>query len=172
MILKAYLPFPFTIIIFFAFIILSCRSTKRLTKDQALVTKLTVNGVDDRFSESAKGFVSLDLRPNSRFNLWVYNTFNKKGKKKLGDAPHILDSSLVEISRVQVESFLKIKGFRNAKVTSEIKVANKKAEVIYNANPGTEFKFRNITFDIADSTIKSIYLKNRQNFTRIDSGAR
>ena len=137
-----------------------------------MVTKLTVNGVDDRFSEAAKGYVSLDLRPNSRFELWLYNNFSKQGKRKIGTEPHILDSTLVEISRVQVESFLKIKGFRNAKVTSEIKVANKKAEVIYNAIPGTEFKFRNITFDIADSTIKSIYLKNRQNFTRIDSGAR
>lgn len=137
-----------------------------------MVTKLTVNGVDDRFSELAKGYVSLDLRPNSRFNLFLHNTFNKKGNKKIGEAPHILDSSLVEISRVQVESFLKIKGFRNAKVTSDIKVENKKAEVIYNAIPGTEFKFRNITFDIQDSTIKSIYLSNRQSFTRIDSGAR
>lgn len=172
MILKAYLSYPFAIIIFFTFIIFGCRSTKRLNKDQALVTKLSVNGVDDRFSEAAKGYVSLDLRPNSRFNLFVYNTFNKKGKNKLGEAPHILDSSLVEISRVQVESFLKIKGFRNAKVTSEIKVTNKKAEIIYNAIPGTEFKFRNITFDIPDSTIKAIYLNNRQSFTRIDSGAR
>jgi outer membrane protein insertion porin family len=171
-ILKAYLTYPFTIIIFFAFITLGCRSTKRLNKNEALVTKLTLNGVDNRFSEPAKGYVSLDLRPNSRFNLWVYNTFNKKGKNKLGEAPRILDSSLVEISRIQVESYLKIKGFRNAKVTSEIKVANKKAEIIYNAIPGTEFKFRNITFDIPDSTIKSIYLNNRQSFTRIDSGAR
>lgn len=172
MILKAYLSYPFTIIIFFAFITLGCRSTKKLNKDQALVTKLTVNGVDERFSEAAKDYVALDLRPNSRFNLFVYNTFNKKGRNKLGEAPHILDSSLVEISRVQVESFLKIKGFRNAKVTSEIKVADKKAEIIYSATRGTEFKFRNITFDIPDSTIKAIYLNNRQSFTRIDSGAR
>lgn len=149
-----------------------CRSTKRLNKTESLITKLTVKGIEEEFSEQAKSYVSLDIRPNSRFNLWVYNNFSNKGKKKLGEAPHLLDSSLVEVSRKQIEGYLNIKGFLNAKVESNIKFKNKKAEIIYTAKPGSYFKFRNITFDIPDSALKTIYLANRGSFTHIKSGAR
>ncbi|MBK0383009.1 BamA/TamA family outer membrane protein [Pedobacter sp. SD-b] len=151
---------------------LGCRSTRRLDKNQALVTKLEVNGVNDQFAEQAKGYVALEVRPNSKFNLFIYNTLNKKGKKKLGEAPHILDSALVEASRVQIEKFLNIKGYLNAKVTDSIYIKNKKASVIYNAKMGTEFKFRNLSFDIPDTTVKALYLANRKKFTKIDSGKR
>ncbi|WP_245989054.1 translocation and assembly module lipoprotein TamL [Pelobium manganitolerans] len=154
------------------FIALGCRSTKRLSKDEALVTKLTINGVDEPFADQAEDFVALDIRPNSPFNLWLYNTFSRKGKLKIGEAPHLLDSSLVEISRNQIEKFLNIKGYLNAKVKDSISIKNKRAHVVFTAIPGTEFKFRNISFDVADSAVKEIYLNNRKSFTRIDSGKR
>lgn len=90
----------------------------------------------------------------------------------MGEAPHLLDSSLVEVSRNQIERFLKIKGFLNAKVTDSISIKNKKASIFYTAEQGTEFKFRNLSFQIPDSTVKSIYLANRKTFTHIDSGKR
>lgn len=170
--MKSYNNYPFAIILFFVFIALGCRSTKRLTKDQSLVTKLTITGISDEFAAQAGDFVALDIRPNSPFNLWVYNTFSKKGKLKLGEAPHLLDSSLVEVSRNQLEKFLQIKGFLNAKVTDSISIKNKKATVFYHATQGTEFKFRNLSFEIPDTTVKTIYLTNRQKFTHIDSGKR
>lgn len=137
-----------------------------------MVTKLSIKGIDKEFAEQAADFVALDIRPNSPFNLWIYNTFSKKGKLKLGEPPHILDSSLVEVSRNQIERFLKIKGYLNAKVTDSISIKNKKASVFYTAVQGTEFKFRNLSFDIPDSAVKSIYLANRKEFTHIDSGKR
>jgi outer membrane protein insertion porin family len=170
--LKAYFINPFTILAFFIFIAIGCRSTKRLQKSQALVTKLEVTGVNKEFAEQAKDYVPLDVRPNSRPNLWLYNTFSKKGKNKIGEAPHILDSSLVEIARNQIEQFLKIKGYLNAKVTDSIATKNKKASVFFFAIPGTEFKFRNTSIIVSDSTVKRIYLSNRNKFTRIDSGKR
>lgn len=153
-------------------IALGCRSTKRLKENESLVTKLTVNGIDDRFSEQAKDYVSLDVRPNSAFNLFFYNTFSKKGKYKIGEAPHLLDSTLVDISANQIQQFLNLKGFLNAKVTSEMIIKKKKAEITFTAKPGTEFKFRKISFDIPDSAIKAIYLNKRQSFTHVDSGKR
>nr|WP_294897451.1 BamA/TamA family outer membrane protein [uncultured Pedobacter sp.] len=171
--MKSYQYYTFAIILFFVFIAFGCRSTKRLSKDQSLVTKLTIKGItDDEFASQAADFVALDIRPNSPFNLWVYNTFSKKGKLKLGEAPHLLDSSLVEVSRNQIEKFLNIKGFLNAKVTDSISVKNKKASVFFSAVEGTEFRFRKLSFDIPDSSVKSIYLSNRKKFTHIDSGKR
>ena len=171
--MKSYQYYTFAIILFFVFIAFGCRSTKRLSKDQSLVTKLTIKGItDDEFASQAADFVALDIRPNSPFNLWVYNTFSKTGKLKLGEAPHLLDSSLVEVSRNQIEKFLNIKGFLNAKVTDSISVKNKKASVFFSAVEGTEFRFRKLSFDIPDSSVKSIYLSNRKKFTHIDSGKR
>ncbi len=138
-----------------------------------MVTKNEVKGIDDEFADQAEDFIAIGIRPNSAFNLWLYNTFSKNGKLKIGEAPHILDSSLVEASRSQIEKFLHIKGFLNAKVKDSIYVSkNKKASVFFNAEPGTEFKFRNLTFEVPDSAVKKIYLNNRIKFTHIDSGKR
>ncbi len=143
-----------------------------MSENESLVTKLTIKGIEDEFSDQAADFVALDIRPNSPFNLWVYNTFSKKGKLKLGEAPHLLDSSLVEVSRNQIEKFLNIKGFLNAKVRDSMVVKGKKASVFFIAQQGAEFKFRNLSFDIPDSAAKAIYLANRKTFTHIDSGKR
>lgn len=137
-----------------------------------MVTKLNITGIDKEFSEQAADYVALDIRPNSPFNLFIYNTFSRKGKLKLGEAPHLLDSSLVEVSRNQIEKFLNIKGFLNAVVTDSISIKNKRASIFYTAKQGTEFKFRNLSFDIPDSAVKSIYLANKESFTHIHSGKR
>lgn len=169
--MRAYIIYPFTILLLLTLILGACRSTKRLKEDESLITKLEINGIDKKFSEQAYSYVSLDIRPNSSFNLWIYNTFNKSGKKNLGEAPRILDSSLVEISRAQIQKFLNTKGYLKAKVESDISIKNKIAEITYNATPGIEFKFRNITFDVKDSSIKKLYLDNRAQ-TRITKGQR
>ena len=82
-------------------------------------------------SEQAYQFVQIDIRKNSRFNLALYNIFNtKKGKykkdklKTIGEAPHLVDSSLIEISRSQIEKYLKAKGYFNARVKTDIKIKN------------------------------------------------
>jgi outer membrane protein insertion porin family len=160
--LKAFYIYSCAIIILFT-INTGCRSTKRLAKYEALVTKLEVKGVDKQFQEQAESYIALDIRPNSPFNLFVYNNFSKKGKLKLGEAPHLVDTS---------QKFLYSKGYLNAEVNSAIKTKRKKATITFTANQGTSFKFNNITFKISDSTVKSIYLNNRNSFTKITKGAR
>ena len=150
-----------------------------MTDDQALVKKVKIDSVDKEFSEKALTFIQNDIRPNSRLYLALYNTFNtKKGKyrtdrvKAIGQAPHLLDSSLVEISRIQIEKFLASKGYFKATVKSEIKVANKKAEISFTANQGPQFKIRNINYEIADSAISALYMSNRGKFSRMKPGNR
>jgi len=138
-----------------------------------------LTGVDKQFKETALTFVQSDIRTNSRLNLALYNTFNtKNGKyrtdkiKAIGQAPHLLDSSLVEISRVQIEKFLATKGYFNAKVKSEIEVKDKHAIIKFIANQGPEFKIRKIEYQIADSAVLAIYEKSRGSFSRIKEGNR
>jgi len=143
------------------------------------VKKVELTGVDKQFKETALTYVQSDIRPNSRLNLALYNTFNtKNGKyktekiKAIGEAPHLLDSSLVEISRVQIEKFLATKGFFNAEVKSEIEVKNKHAIIKFSANQGPEFKIRKIEYQIEDTTVLAIYENNRESFSRIHQGNR
>ena len=160
-------------------ILSSCNATRYLAEGQALVKKIELTGVDKQFQETALTFVQSDIRSNSRLNLALYNTFNtRNGKyrtgkvKAIGEAPHLLDSSLVEISRVQIEKFLATKGFFNAKVKSEIEVKNKHAIINFSATQGPEFKIRKINYQIADSVVLAMYEKNRANSSHIREGVR
>lgn len=157
----------------------ACNATRYLTEDQSLVKEVELSGIDKQFTETALTFVQSDIRSNSRLNLALYNMLNtKNGKyktdklKAIGEAPHFLDSSLVEISRVQIEKFLATKGFFNAKVVSKIEVDNRKAKIKFIANQGPEFKIRNISYEIEDSTVSKLYMNNREKFTHVDEGDR
>lgn len=156
-----------------------CNATRYLSEDQALVKKVKLVGIDKQFLETASTFVQNDIRPNSRRSLFLYNIFNtKKGKyrtdrvKSIGEAPHILDSSLVEISRLQIEKFLATKGYFNAKVTGELKVENKKAFIAFTAIQGPEFKIKKINFLFEDSIAKALYMSKRAGLSHIKEGQR
>jgi len=129
--------------------------------------------------ETALTFVQNDIRQNSRLNLALYNTFNtKNGKyrtdriKSIGEAPHLLDSSLVEISRVQIEKFLATKGYFNAKVKSEINSEKQKSVITFTAEQGPEFKINEIKYEIEDSTIAALYFSTKDQFSRLKEGQR
>ena len=147
--------------------------------DRALVKSVKLDSVDKEYVTSALTFVQNDIRPNSRLNLALYNFFNtKKGKyrtdrvRAIGEAPHILDSSLVEISRIQIEKFLATKGFFKARVKSEIKIEKKKATITFTANQGPEFKISTISFEVPDSAVSALYQAKRASFTRMREGQR
>ncbi len=168
-----------SILLLILLILSSCNATRYLAEGQALVKKVELTGVDKQFQETALTFVQSDIRSNSRLNLALYNTFNtRNGKyrtgkvKAIGEAPHLLDSSLVEISRVQIEKFLATKGFFNAKVKSEIEVKDKHAIINFAATQGPEFKIRKINYQIADSVVLAMYEKNRANSSHIREGVR
>ena len=171
--------FSLASILLLIIILSACNATRFLADDQSLVKSIKLDSVDKEFAETALTFVQSDIRPNSRINLALYNLFNtKKGKYRtdritaIGEAPHLLDSALVEISRVQIEKFLATKGFFNAKVKSEMEVKNKKATITFTADQGSEFKISRINYEIPDSAVSALYQGNRSTFTRMHEGKR
>ncbi len=157
----------------------ACNATRFIPDDQALVKSVKLDSVSEEFEAKALTFVQNDIRPNSRLNLALYNLLNtKKGKyrtdrvRAIGEAPHLLDSSLVEISRVQIEKFLATKGFFKAKVKSDILVENKKATITFTAEQGPEFKISTINYEIQDSAVSALYQANRDRFTKMREGQR
>ncbi|WP_449371654.1 translocation and assembly module lipoprotein TamL [Arcticibacter eurypsychrophilus] len=183
MILKAYNNsvgiFLRASILFLTVIMSGCSATKYLNEDQALVKDVKLKGIDNEFAEASYLYVQQDIRPNSRVNLALYNLLNThKNKyrsdriKNIGEAPHLLDSSLVDISNREIQKYLVYKGFFNAKVTSDIRVKNKKAHITFTAVQGPSFHVRNVTYSISDTAVKNLYIQNRESLTKIRAGSR
>lgn len=157
----------------------ACSSTKYIPDYQSIVKKVTIDSIDSKFEEQAYNYVQKDIRPSSAFgiNVPLYNLFNTKdGRykttdiKPFGSPPAILDSALVEISRNQIEKFLKGKGYFQAKVAADIQVKDKKAEVRFTATPGPASYIGKLTDSIATSHVKTIYRSNRPTFTHLHEG--
>ncbi len=168
-----------TILLFILVFVAACSSTKYIEDYQSIVKKVRIDSIDKEYAEQAYNYVQKDIRPSGGLglNVTIYNIFNTKdGKyktsniKPLGSAPPILDSTLVEISRNQIEKYLKSKGFFKAKVRSEIEIADKKAHLRFVANTGPAFFVNKITYDIPDTPIKNLYYANKLVFTHLREG--
>ncbi|MDB5137741.1 MAG: BamA/TamA family outer membrane protein [Mucilaginibacter sp.] len=169
--MKAYIKpkgYRLTILsILLIFLVSGCSLTHRLNDKQALVRKITLKGIDKEFSEAAVNYVDKEQQPNNWLNLQFYYLFSKKGKKDIGEPPNLLDSSLVEFSRLQIQKFLQNKGYLKAKVADTIVVKKKKAQLIFTATEGTMFRIRNFKDSIADKKIVGLYRGNRARLTHL-----
>jgi outer membrane protein insertion porin family len=157
----------------------ACSSTKYIADYQSIVKKVTIDSIDKKFEEQAYNYVQKDIRPSSplSINIPLYNLFNTKdGRykttdiKPFGSPPPILDSTLVEISRTQIQKFLAGKGYFKAKVTADIKVKDKKAEIKFNAVPGSESYINKLSDAISTPNIKNIYHQYAKTFTHLHEG--
>src|SRR6202012_4436257 len=92
--------------------------------------------------------------------------------KDIGEAPRILDSNLVEFSRLQIEKFIQSKGYLKAKVTDTIKIKKKKAELIFTTVEGPMFRIRRIDDSIPDKKVQALYRLNRPKFSHVQPGGR
>ncbi len=143
--------------------------------------RVEIDSIPKAFAEEAENYIQKDIRPTAKLgiNVLIYNMFNTKdGKyktsniKPLGTPPPILDSTLVEISRSQIEKYLMSKGYFNAKVQSEIKVQNQRAEVFFKADTGSMFTINKIIYEIPDEKIKEMYLSGKADFSHLKEGKR
>lgn len=150
-----------------------CSLTRRLAPGQALVRKITIKGVSNEdFKEAAVTYVDKLQQPNNVINLQFYYLFSNNGKKDIGEPPAILDSGLVEFSRIQIQQFLQNKGYLKAKVSDSVVIKKKKAELIFSAVEGPLFRIRKIQDTIYDKKVRSLYMVNRPRFSHVQPGGR
>lgn len=152
----------------------SCRSAKYLDEDQSLVTKVDIQGVPTELRESAYQYISNEIRPNSALNLTLYNIFNtKNGKYKtekirqVGEPPHILDSSLVDLSALQIQRFLQTKGYFKAHVSPQIETNKKKTHIHFLVEKDTLFRVGNIEAEFDNRHIELIYHTEVEPFSKV-----
>ena len=128
--------------------------------------------MDDDFAEVAVNYVDKEQQPNNVLNLQFYYLLSKNGKRDIGEAPRLLDSTLVEFSRIQIEKYIQSKGYLKAKVTDSIIIKKKKAELVFNTVEGPMFRIRKITDSIPDAKVRALYRSNRTRFSHIQPGGR
>jgi len=160
--------------ILLVFFMCGCSLTRHLKPHQALVRKITIKGVDKEFKDAAPTYVDKQEQVNNWINLQLYLTFSKNGKNDVGEPPAILDTPLVEYSRLQIEKFLQNKGYLKAKVTDSIavNVKKKKAQLFFTAVEGPMFRIRKFQDSIADKSVEALYRSNRPSFSHIQPGGR
>lgn len=107
-------------------------------------------------------------KPNRKFlglirpGVWIYDAFsggkNRKSRRwirnKLGRAPVLLDSALIDNSLVPMRIYLNNKGYFGADVTRKIILKRARASVIFNTVTPEPFRFGNITYEIPDDSLR------------------
>lgn len=146
-----------------------CSSTKYVPDNQYLLDKVVITSDDKDFKEADLRDY-LHQRPNFKafglikWQLYLYNWSGKNDKswvnkqlRRMGEAPVVLDTMLVEQSADELERFLVNKGYIHADVTTSIDtLRHKKAVVTYMLHPNTPYRIRNYQTAISDPVIDSI----------------
>ena len=165
--------FRFPAILLFILFVTACSSTKFIEDDQAIVKKVEIDSIPEKYKEEALNYIQKDIRPASKLgiNVGLYNIFYTVFKtKSVGKPAPVMDSTLVEISRNQIEKYLVSKGYFMAKVKSEIKVKKQRAEVEFIATPGPAFFIQKVSYNIPDSAVKKVYMDKKALFTHLHDG--
>lgn len=151
----------------------SCNPARKLADGEYLLRK-------NNLSVDQKGLITDDLeglikqKPNTkvirliRLKLRIYN-FADKGKetkvkkwimRTMGEPPVILDSSLTNISALNMQRNLFNKGYFNAVVSKKIRYFEKKNQAVVNyiAHTGEAYKINQVDYLIQDSMVSAFVL--------------
>jgi len=156
-------------LIIFILLLAGCSSTKFVGDGEYLLDKVVIDSDNPDYSAS-------DLRsylrqqPNFKlfslvkWQLYVYNWSGRNDKnwfnkqlRRMGEAPVILDSMLIEQSEIELDRFLLNKGYVNAEVNATIDTSRqKKAVVTYHIKSNDPYRIRSYEMDLDDKRIDSI----------------
>ncbi|MDH6358525.1 BamA/TamA family outer membrane protein [Parabacteroides sp. PF5-9] len=159
--------------IWFVFILIglfaSCSTTKFVNEGEYLLDKVRIDS-DNPDYKPAELKSYLRQQPNfkafglMKWQLYVYGWSGRDGNKwvnkqlrRMGEAPVIMDTTLVEQSTNELERFLFNKGYVNAEVVTSIDTSRqKKAIVTYHITSNEPYRIREYTMTLDDSKIDSI----------------
>ncbi|RHJ95378.1 BamA/TamA family outer membrane protein [Parabacteroides bouchesdurhonensis] len=153
----------------FVMLLASCSSTKYVGDGEYLLDKVEI--ISDNKSHKSSDLKSyLRQQPNfkvfglMKWQLFVYDWSGRNEKRwinkqlrRIGEAPVIMDTTLVDQSAAELERFYVNKGYINAEVTASIDTSKrKKAVVTYHIKANEPYRIRNYTMNLEDTKIDSI----------------
>ncbi len=154
----------------FAFLIISCSSTKKIPEGQYLLDKVEIASDNKKISTSdMMDFVT--QQPNSKlfglsktrlfiYNYWVKNDSSKnlfqKFSRKMGEAPVIYNQAKAKYSAQQMQLQLSNWGYLDARVNLKDEIKDRKLKLIYDINAGTPYTIESFKLDIKDTAIANL----------------
>ena len=161
------------LLVFFSILIIlnSCTTTKHVPKNKHLLIRNNIILNEEKINDFEIKKI-IKQKPNKKiigklitFHLGIYNLTDSlknnsinKYLRKIGEKPVILNHKLTTKSKLQIERYLKNKGYFNNTVDTNTIYLNKKAIVNYNINLGKNYTIKNIVypnFDIPNIEKKS-----------------
>ena len=161
----------------------SCSTVRVIPEGRSILKENKIKIVDSKVVSSSDLTPYLRQQPNSSFLFgWnpftvIYNWSNGKDGgwdkfvQKIGQAPVVLDTFLVEKSRDNLVNRLKALGYFDSEVTDTIITKRKKSSVKYFVYPGKSFEIKEISHQIKDSSINKI-VDNNMSATLVKKGMR
>lgn len=146
-----------------------CSSTKFVPDNQYLLDKVEIISDNEQFKPAdLKEY--LQQRPNfkvfglMKWQLYLYNWSGKnennwfnKQFRRMGEAPVLIDTTLITLSEKELHLFLVNKGYINAQVTHSIDTSKyKKATVTYTIKSNEPYRIRDYQMRLNDPAIDSI----------------
>jgi len=146
----------------------SCNPTKYVPEGETLLA-------ENHLKVNNEGVKPADLEPyikqkpnkkifGSRFHLGLYNLSDIEKEKgihnwlrKIGEEPVVFDPYSAAKSTDQIESYVSSKGYFDVKVSETVETVKRKSSVHYNVDLTTPYLIRDITYDIADSNLQTLY---------------
>lgn len=166
-------------IAFLLLIFTGCRSTRYLEEGQALIVRTTIEGLPPAMEEEVSAYIPKTVRPNSRVNLFLYHLVNTTDEgyktrniRRIGEAPHLMDSALVDLAGLQIKRYLFNKGFLDAQVNDSVHYAGKRARITYQVERGQPYTIDRILPAIEDPVIAALYVQNKPLFSNLRPGIR
>ena len=152
-----------------ALVLAACSTTKYVPDGEYLLDKVDIVA-DNKEYKSSDLRSYLRQQPNfkvfglTKWQLFVYDWSGKNEKRwinkqlrKIGEAPVILDTALVEQSVDELNRFYVNKGYVNAEVTATIDTSrHKKAVVTYRIKANEPYRIRNYTMRLPDQKVDSV----------------
>lgn len=151
----------------------ACNLPKLARKEGPLLYKTQIKVEEKKEARIFAGNLDdyVKQRPNkrlfgtSRFGLRMYKLgsrfpeswLGRSLQTKAGEAPVILDSSLIEASIKGMHNYLRTEGYYYSDITYEVKGRLHKQKVIYNIKTNKPYHIYKIEQHIADRTIDSLY---------------
>lgn len=163
----------------------SCSSTKYVPEGQYLLDKVEIASDNKNFKPAdLKDYVR--QQPNFRMfgllktQLYLYDWSGRDSSRwlsrqlrRMGEAPVVMDTTLISQSEEELERYLVNKGYLNAQVTSSIDTSRyKKARVSYELKTNEPYAIRNYAMNITDSVMDRILrlrAPRRRRFTSLFS---
>ena len=166
---------------FFGLILLiavaGCSTTKVLSTDEVRLSenKVVITN-DEKYNPSS---LTPYIKQKSNYYvighwhplLYVYNWQNGQGKgwdrfcQKLGQAPVVFDSTLINNSVASIIDHLEYQGYYNSTVEPRVSVKKQQAKVEYDVTLGKRFPIQNIDYQVRDSELKDLLASDSSHFT-------